>query len=275
MALYDAFSAVLPEGAAEAKYDVDFDGTAKEYLEQADSSLITELLNALEEAEVSVSVCTNFRMNITDNVTNQIIRYRDAYKIPQPALVCPYILYWTQDGKGKAVIVSDCEDGGYLYAKGLYYCFTEPNGFFDKARNDVLALTIFGEETQALVSHIQNIQKGKYSVGAVQRQFDRKYVKDMENLKTLCVDTANRLIEHVKTVVCNMEDRGPAIYDTVAKCFLLKKTMYVQFMMTKNLLDGRFGGDIRKQRQAAKQYTDEIPLMSYSDMWRYQTPAEV
>lgn len=44
--------------------------------------------------------------------------------------------------------------------------------------------------------------------------------------------------------------------------------MYVQYMMDKDMLANRHEGDTRKQRQFAKSYTDEIPIVSYSELWR-------
>ena len=89
-----------------------------------------------------------------------------------------------------------------------------------------------------------------------------------DTMKMLCIKESQRLFALAKEQLKDIEDRGSVIYETVVKCFLLKKCLYVQFMMNKTLLDLRFDGDIRLQRKAAKAYADEIPFISYSELWR-------
>jgi hypothetical protein len=39
--------------------------------------------------------------------------------------------------------------------------------------------------------------------------------------------------------------------------------------MSKDLLTNRHEGDVKKQRQFAKAYADEVPIVSLSALWRY------
>ena len=39
-------------------------------------------------------------------------------------------------------------------------------------------------------------------------------------------------------------------------------------MMSKDLLANRHEGDVKKQRQFAKAYSDEVPIVSLSSLWR-------
>lgn len=269
MAIYEIFSDFLgnPE---EKKYVYDFDGTLDEYLALHKDDPMGKILTRCNALHETFYVCTNFCFPIAENVTNQIIRYKDAFKIPQPALKCPYVLYWKHNDERKVILLQPNEEAGYLYAKGLYYCLTEPNGLFDQARNHVLALTCTPENEDEVFDTICSVVEKEMRLGVAQRYYDRKYLKDMEHMKELCCQESERLFEANKKKMLEAEDRGPIVYDTVARCFLLKKAMYVQFMMAKALLEGRFEGDIKKQRQCAKSYADEIPFQSYSSLWRYE-----
>mgnify|MGYP003313966278 CR=1 FL=1 len=42
-------------------------------------------------------------------------------------------------------------------------------------------------------------------------------------------------------------------------------------MMSKDILLDRHENDIKKQRQFAKAYVDEIEIISYSQLWRLNT----
>ena len=39
-------------------------------------------------------------------------------------------------------------------------------------------------------------------------------------------------------------------------------------MMSKELLNNRHEADVKKQRQFAKAYSDEVPIVSLSTLWR-------
>ena len=56
--------------------------------------------------------------------------------------------------------------------------------------------------------------------------------------------------------------------------FLLKKVLYVQYMVNKSILNTVHEGNVKKQRNQAKLNADEISFLSYSEMWRMQAPAE-
>jgi len=268
MAINQLFSAFLVTKNQEHSLLYDFDGTLEDYLSSSKDSVITKLLQQLTSTTTSMRICTNLKFPITQNITNQLIRYKDSFKIPQPALMCPYVLYDIQDDKKVAFILVPNVELGYVYAKGLYYCLTEPDGFFDTCRNNMVALYVDETNLLDVQNSIEAILKGEKSTGAIQRMFDRKYLKDIDTMKMMCVNESQRMFASVRNKLGELEDRGSVIYDTVARCFLLKKCLYVQFMMNKTLLEIRFDGDIKAQRKAAKQYADAIPFVSYSELWR-------
>ena len=268
MAINQLFSAFLVTKNQEHSLLYDFDGTLEDYLSSSNDSIITKLLQELTPTTTSMRICTNLRFSITQNITNQLIRYKDSFKIPQPALLCPYILYDIQEDKKVAFILVANEELGYVYSKGLYYCLTEPDGLFDGSRNNMVALLVDETNVKEVQTAIESIISGTKSTGAVQRSFDRKYLKDIDTMKVMCEKESQRIFAKAKMQIPTLEDRGSIIYETVARCFILKKCLYVQFMMNKTLLELRYEGDIRLQRKAAKQYADAIPFVSYSELWR-------
>ena len=104
MAINQLFSAFLATKNQEHSLLYDFDGTLEDYLSSSKDSIITKLLQELTPKTTSMRICTNLRFSITQNITNQLIRYKDSFKIPQPALLCPYILYGIQEDKKVAFI---------------------------------------------------------------------------------------------------------------------------------------------------------------------------
>jgi len=64
------------------------------------------------------------------------------------------------------------------------------------------------------------------------------------------------------------EDRMDLIYDYVIQWFLLKKILYVQYMVNKDILKIVHKGDVRAQRHQAKLYSEMVQFISYSNLWR-------
>ena len=279
MAINELFSAYLEKESAELSLQYDFHGTMKEYLStyNTDEEVVTKLFLELMEANIELYVCKNFRFGVSQNVTNQIIHYKDIFKIAKPTFCCPFILYGKQSDSDKEyliILVANKKDG-YLIAKGMYYCLTEPNGILDGFRNDAVALYLDDNNYDEVLKSIFSFDTGTKSLGAVQRYYDRRYFKTLEELRDNCVEGSNQLFNDAKEAMLQAEDRGEIINETIARCFLFKKCMYVQMMMNKGLLVERFEGNIKKQRQTAKDYSDSIPFVSFSELWRYQKPETV
>ena len=274
MAIKELFSAYLEKESAELSLQYDFHGTMEEYVltYNTDEQVVTKLFLELMETNISLYICKNFRFSVSQNVTNQIIHYKDIFKVTKPTFCCPYVLYGKQsesDREFLAILVANKKDG-YLIAKGIYYCLTEPNGILDGFRNDAVALYLDDNNYDDILKSIFSFDAGTKSLGAVQRYYDRKFFNTLENLQANCIAGSSQLFEDAKEALLHAEDRAEVINETIASCFLLKKCLYVQMMMNKGLLVDRFEGNIKKQRQAAKEYSDSIPFVSYSELWRYQ-----
>ena len=74
--------------------------------------------------------------------------------------------------------------------------------------------------------------------------------------------------ENAETELRDAEDKEAMIYSLVVRWFLLKKVVYVQYMVNKDMLQNVHEGNIKKQRNQAKINADEIPFISYSELWR-------
>ena len=66
----------------------------------------------------------------------------------------------------------------------------------------------------------------------------------------------------------DVEDKYEMIREYIVKWFLLKKVLYVQYMLNKDFLTNVHEGNVRKQRNQAKINADEIAFISYSSLWR-------
>ena len=79
---------------------------------------------------------------------------------------------------------------------------------------------------------------------------------------------SNALGEDVTAKADEAEDKEAFIKDRVGKWFLLKKFVYVQYMMEKDLLNTRHDGNVKQQRNKAKENADAIRFVSISEMGR-------
>lgn len=74
--------------------------------------------------------------------------------------------------------------------------------------------------------------------------------------------------EHLQKLLEESKNREKTINEIIAKWFLLKKFSYVQYMMDKNNLNRVHEGNVKKQRQVAKEKCDAIGFVSYSELWK-------
>ena len=213
----------------------DFNGYLEDYLEVIDSSEdqpMKDILHALFEENHDLKICVNLRADINRQViSNQIIRYKDAFKLQGHPVICPVIIYGKQDDAERALILVQHSDRSYLYAKGLYYTLTEPYSFLADCKNELVAVT--AESVDGVLATFRKLFSVK--AGALQRE---------------------------------AEDKEAMIYSLVVRWFLLKKVVYVQYMVNKDMLQNVHEGNIKKQRNQAKINADEIPFISYSELWR-------
>ncbi len=246
---------------------IELDQPVAEFLSNnSQDPLIVKYLTDLGELTKELKIVTKLRIPITKNITSQIIHYKDAFKLPNPALEIPYFIY-SCDPEFGIVLVSQ-KEYSYFYAKALYFCLTEKNGVLDQAMNNILAVSLDNMHYEETLRGTKQALLQTETVGKVQRELDHLYLPDMETLRDLSIQASTNIFEQLKSDLVKAPTRKRMIINqTVADCFLLKKSMYVHFMKDKNLLDTRFYGDCSQQRLVAKKYTDMITFVSYADLW--------
>lgn len=246
----------------------DFNGYLEDYLEAVDSSddqLMKDILHALFQEDHDLKICVNLRADINRQViSNQIIRYKDAFKLQGHPVVCPFIIYGKSEDAERALVLVPHTERSYLYAKGFYYTLTEPYSFLADCKNDLVAIT--GQSVDSVLNVFSKLFTVK--AGALQREADRASFSNYEQLKKDALDEAEEIKETAAQQLQNVENKEQTIVSLVVRWFLLKKVAYVQYMVNKDMLQNVHEGNIKKQRNQAKVNADEIPFISYSELWR-------
>jgi len=266
MAIYTKLS--LEDYSSKPSHNHFYNGPLSDYIESSVNSYAqyNSFFEELKGIAEDVRVCAELPIKINhQTISNQIIRYRDAFKLPEDSLRIPLILYWKKGEAEKAILLSTTT---YIEAKGYYYCLTEPNTAFSDARNEVLALVLNENSLGDIKQAFDNLYNDKRATGAVQRSLDRKYLVDVDEMKEQCVELAKNYFDSAIEQLYDMDEKSDLINATIGKVFLIKKALYVQYMMSKDILTTRHEGEVKKQRQFAKAYADEIPIVSLSAMWR-------
>lgn len=154
----------------------DFNGYLEDYLEVIDSSEdqpMKDILHALFEENHDLKICVNLRADINRQViSNQIIRYKDAFKLQGHPVICPVIIYGKQDDAERALILVQHSDRSYLYAKGLYYTLTEPYSFLADCKNELVAVTAESVDgVLATFRKLFSVKAGRFAAGSGPQSF--------------------------------------------------------------------------------------------------------
>lgn len=244
-----------------------FNGYLEDYLSLRENEIDDDLKESFEkvlEVEPDTKICVDLHCAVNiEAISNQIIRYKDICKLNGKPLVIPYILYFQHDDEHRAIIICDCKQYGYIYAKGLYYCMTEPAGEFIDCKNEIVAISSNQETILKVLNQLFTVK-----AGSIQRNIDHELFHNYEELKTASKEAANALKLEAMKKLPELEDRTNAIYHYVTNWFLLKKVLYVQYMVNKNILSSIHENNIKKQRNQAKLNSEEIDILSFSEMWR-------
>ena len=248
--------------------DCVFNGYLEDYLNMTDvviDPVLREAFTAILAKEPETKICVGLRSEVNrDAISNQIIRYKDVFKLAGKPLIYPYILYLAKEGEERALLIEPGADFGFIKAKGLYYCMTEPGSEFIECKNEIVAVSTEKPELIQTAFDALFTQRA----GALQRRIDGNFYRNYDELKEAAVKAANAMKESAPAILAAMEDRTDAIYEYVINWFLLKKVLYVQYMVNKNILSSVHEGNVKKQRNQAKLNADEITFLSYSEMWR-------
>lgn len=271
MAIYDILSTVKdhrdPQGICE------FNGYLEDYLtireKDETEQESTKLLQRIFQMDNDLRICVQLALNINkDAIANQIIRYKDSFKLPHGTIQCPMIIYGVFDGAQRAVILTIGKQEEYILAKALYYVMSEPENEYEGCRNEIIACSMDQEENDLALTAIERFFLHHEKAGMLQRQLDAKMFIHSEEMYETAQRMGSYQLIHLKELLRNSENKEAVINQMIAHWFLLKKFSYVQYMMDKNNLQDLHGGNVKKQRQRAKERCDAIGFVSYSELWR-------
>lgn len=227
-----------------------------------------DLFAQLFEADENLRICVDYGFDVNREViSNQIIRYKDASKLPRKYMKCPYLVYGKDvTGHQFGLILYPSDRQEYLVAKGIYFALTEQEGPFESGRNEIVAMTM--ESIEQCLTVASRLMAGDIRVGALQREIDRQNFKNFDELNQLANGYAQYLKDQVTDKIKDHQHRGEMIYATIMRWFLIKKAVYVHYMTNKDLLVTINENNIKKQRHNAKTFADQIPFIAFSEMWR-------
>ncbi|MGI6607473.1 MAG: hypothetical protein ACOX1F_00635 [Erysipelotrichaceae bacterium] len=240
-----------------------FNGPVKEYLNIYPEDKNKDLFEMMLEENDNLYIYTNFGLKFNlALIANKKIGYKDASKITDHCLKVPYIIYWKENEVQRAMIINL---SSYIEAKGMFFCLTEPDNYFEKDKNDLVAIYLNQENKEEIVDTLKTMLTGDIPMFAVQKNLDSKYISDVDLMKEQCIKICQSIFdETVKTILpLESDDRKPYIDKTVARVFIIKKALYVRYMSNKNILDERHFGQVAQQRAFAKSYVTELPIIPY------------
>ncbi|MGX8850537.1 hypothetical protein [Amedibacillus sp. YH-ame10] len=272
MAIYDILCGIKDIRESETG-KCEFNGYLEDYLSvlEADDEKkdIHDELAALLELSDDLKICVNLGLDINkDAIANQIIRYKDSFKLPSGTIRCPYVIYGSFETYQKAIILTLGDKEEYVIAKALYYVMSEPENEFEGTRNEIIAFAMNETNQQRMVEAAEAFFIQNKKAGIVQRDLDAKIFENYDEMYTLANKISTDLTSQLPSKLVECEEKENCINHIIATWFLMKKFSYVQYMMDKNNLNKVHEGNVKKQRQAAKEKCDAISFVSFSELWR-------
>lgn len=272
MAIYDILNEIK-DMRTDEKNICTFNGYLEDFLamieEVEEKKDVYKILKALFDEDENLKIVENLHLNINkEAIANQIIRYKDAFKLPQGTIYVPYIVYGNFQGFQKAVILTIGDKEEYIIAKSLYYIISEPENEYEGTRNEIITLSVNKDSIPRMLESVKEFFEDHLKAGIVQRRLDHKMFQSYDEMYLLANNMGLYQQEHLKELLQNSEDSMLEINKIIATWFLLKKFTYVQYMMDKNTLHHIHEENVKKQRQVAKEKCDAIGFISYSELWK-------
>lgn len=266
MSIVEIFSGILDKRSNSNQSF--FNGYLEDYLyEIEDDHVLKNRFTQIVEKYNDLKIVVDFRFSVNkDVIANQIIRYKDAFKVPKRAWVCPYLVYGKTDKEKDFVVIVNGENKqDYFTSKGIYYCLTEQNAILSDYRNNVLALS--ANEEHFNLEMIDQVIEDEKSIGFIQRELDQKMFENNADLKAQVQQLSDSIKEGVENNDPSSTSKQATIYHAIVSWFLLKKMLYVQTMVDKEL-QRELDNDIKKVRHQAKENADSLVFIPLSEMWR-------
>ena len=271
MAIYDILTAHKDQ--RDGGEVCSFNGYLEDYLgmieEDETKELETKVLRYLYDLDENLRICTDLHLDINrEAIANQIIRYKDAFKMPEGEICIPYIVYGKDDDSQRASILLFGDKNDYIFAKAYYYVISEPDNMYEGTRNEIISMVYHEDLENIFKETMERFFEKKEKAGMVHRDVDRHLFKNYDEMIELAKEEGNQLQQKAREELPALGDNAlEAIYQYIMKWFLLKKFCYVQFMMDKRKLQDEFEGNVKKQRHGAKDHSDAIGFISYREMW--------
>lgn len=252
----------------------EFNGYLEDYItileERGGCEKQLDLFKKFMEINESYRIIVDLQLTCNkETIANQIIRYKDAFKLPEGQLKAPYILYTKVNEKVTGIL---CSFGGKeesIYAKGAYLVLSEPGNQYEAIRNDVVSVAFDDEVLTHQMDLIKRFVTGSDKAGYIQRGLDMIVFKNLDDMVNTAIGIAENQCTNGVEALKDAEDPRASIYKLIEHWFYLKKFVYVQTMMDKSRLNSMYDGNPKKQRQAAKQNADAIKYVSYSECWKH------
>lgn len=252
----------------------EFNGYLEDYItileERGGCEKQLDLFKKFMEINESYRIIVGLQLTCNkETIANQIIRYKDAFKLPEGQLKAPYILYTKVNEKVTGIL---CSFGGKeesIYAKGAYLVLSEPGNQYEAIRNDVVSVAFDDEVLTHQMDLIKRFVTGRDKAGYIQRGLDMIVFKNLDDMINTAIAIAEDQCTNGVEALKDVEEPRLAIYKLIEHWFYLKKFVYVQTMMDKGRLNSMYDGNPKKQRQAAKQNSDAIKYVSYSECWQH------
>lgn len=269
MAIYDILCGVKDTRETEMGI-CKFNGYLEDYLSMEDCSAdVHDVLSQLLEVSDSLKICVDLGLNVNkDAIANQIIRYKDSFKLPTGTIRCPFVVYGSFDTYQKAVILTWGDKEEYVYAKALYYVMSEPENEYEGTRNEIIAFSMNKDSSNMMIQAIHDFFIENRKAGIIQRDLDAKVFTSYDEMYAMANEISQHQKDQLHTILEEAEDKEHCINNLIATWFLMKKFSYVQYMMDKNNLNRVHEGNVKKQRQSAKEKCDMISFVSYSELWK-------
>lgn len=269
MAIYELLHEIKDQ--READGICSFNGYLEDYLttiEGIDQQAETAFFQTLLKKDEDLRICVNLKLNINkDAIANQIIRYKDAFKLPKGTICCPYIVYGKFNQDQKAMILTWGNKEAYILAKGLYYVISEPDNEYEGTRNEMIACNIDADDSKTAIQAMERFFWLNEKAGIVQRSLDSQLFSDYQEMYDTAAALGLKQQQEVRQLLSESDNQELAMNRLIAIWFLLKKFVYVQYMMDKKHLR-KHDNNVKKQRQSAKEKCDAIGFISYSELWK-------
>ena len=239
----------------------EFNGYLEDYL-----GLISEedpeytCLSTLLALDRDLKVIKDYRCSLSkESTSNIIIRYKDANKIKNNHIVCDYILYNQND---KVVVLGS----DYIYAKALFYVLSETPNVLTDYRKDTLVLA-YDTDPEAVKDGYGRL---KGNAIFIQQEIDKQYLGTYEEISNTLIARSEAIMNEIKNYEYNHDvKRFAFIEDKIIKTFLLKKFIYVHYMLDRNVLKNVHQMNVKEQRTEAKRLSNLVRFIPFQEMWEY------